>query len=158
DSCSAVTVTSNPPSGSSFPKGTTTVNVTARDAAGNTSACSFTVTVEDHQPPSIVCPVNINTLTDPGLCTAVVGYAASVTDNCAGASVVCTPPSGATFPIGTTGVSCIATDAAGNTAACGFTVTINNQSPAATISSPASGALYPVGTTVSFAGSFTDNA
>jgi hypothetical protein len=37
-------------------------------------------------------------------------------------------------------------------------VTVNNQSPAASINSPASGAIYPVGTTVSFAGSFSDNA
>ncbi len=41
----AVTVTTNPASGTQFNPGTTTVNVTATDAAGNTSTSSFTVTV-----------------------------------------------------------------------------------------------------------------
>ncbi|HXJ57128.1 MAG TPA: SBBP repeat-containing protein [Verrucomicrobiae bacterium] len=46
DNCSDVTVTCNPPSGSLFPAGSTTVNCTARDASGNTASCSFTVTVD----------------------------------------------------------------------------------------------------------------
>ena len=47
DSCSStVTVNSTPASGSVFPVGTTTVNATADDGAGHTSACSFTVTVQ----------------------------------------------------------------------------------------------------------------
>ncbi len=46
DTVSAVTVTSTPSSGSAFGVGTTNVNVTARDAAGNTSTCTFSVTVK----------------------------------------------------------------------------------------------------------------
>jgi hypothetical protein len=46
DRCSSVTVTCNPPSGSVFPAGSTTVNCTARDASGNEASCSFTVTVD----------------------------------------------------------------------------------------------------------------
>lgn len=45
DNCSSVKVSSTPPSGSIFPVGTTTLNCTATDAAGNTSSCSFKVTV-----------------------------------------------------------------------------------------------------------------
>ncbi len=46
DNCTASpTITSSPGSGSIFPVGTTTVNVTAKDAANNQSSCSFTVTV-----------------------------------------------------------------------------------------------------------------
>jgi len=45
DACGSVTVVSNPPSGSVFAKGTTTVvNVTATDECGNVSNCSFSVT------------------------------------------------------------------------------------------------------------------
>lgn len=43
-SCSSVTVACSPPSGSVFPKGTTTVSCTATNSDG-TAACSFTVTV-----------------------------------------------------------------------------------------------------------------
>jgi hypothetical protein len=48
DDCSTnVTVTSTPPSGSVFARGTTTtVHVTATDGCGNTNTCDFTVTVE----------------------------------------------------------------------------------------------------------------
>jgi N-acetylneuraminic acid mutarotase len=45
DNCSAVTVACSPSSGSVFPKGPTTVTCTATDSSGNTSSCSFTVTV-----------------------------------------------------------------------------------------------------------------
>ena len=44
-SSSNVTVTTDHASGSSFPVGTTTVNATADDQNGNTSSCSFTITV-----------------------------------------------------------------------------------------------------------------
>jgi len=53
DNCPGVTVVVAPASGSFFPVGTTTVTVTATDASGNTSTCSFTVTVNDVEPPRI---------------------------------------------------------------------------------------------------------
>jgi hypothetical protein len=48
----------------------------------------------------------------------------TVIDNCPGARVTCTPPSGSSFPVGTTNVTCTATDAKGVQATCGFTVTV----------------------------------
>ncbi len=53
DNCSVPTVTCVPASGTSFPKGVTTVNCTANDAAGNQSGCSFRITVQDRQNPVI---------------------------------------------------------------------------------------------------------
>jgi hypothetical protein len=50
-----VTVSCDPPSGSTFPSGTTTVTCTATDADGNASTCSFTVTVES---PETICAVD----------------------------------------------------------------------------------------------------
>jgi hypothetical protein len=38
--------------------------------------------------------------------------------------VVCVPPSGSTFPLGTTLVDCTATDASGNQSTCQFPVTV----------------------------------
>ncbi|HLM58455.1 MAG TPA: Ig-like domain-containing protein [Pyrinomonadaceae bacterium] len=58
DTVSAVTVTGSPASGSAFAVGTTTVNVTAKDAAGNTSTCSFTVTVKS-SPTIAVAPASV---------------------------------------------------------------------------------------------------
>src|SRR4029078_8342026 len=112
-----------PASGSFFPVGTTTVNCTA-----DISSCSFTITVNDTQPPAVSCPANITHSTDPNQCSAVVTYVTpSANDNCPGATVVCAPAAGSTFQKGTTTVTCTATDAAKNTANCMFTVTVNDQ-------------------------------
>ncbi|MBS1758751.1 MAG: HYR domain-containing protein, partial [Bacteroidetes bacterium] len=72
------------PSGATFPVGTTTNTYKATDGAGNSSTCSFTVTVNDVQAPVITCPGNITATTPAGSCTAVVNYAVTATDNCPG--------------------------------------------------------------------------
>ena len=114
-----------PPSGSSFPVGTTVVTCTATDAAGNQSKCTFNVTVtKDLTPPVLHCPPRIFVAS----CTPPVRvyYHVSATDNCPGAvKIVCTPPSGSVFGLGTTVVTCTATDASGNTTTCQFPVTVS---------------------------------
>ncbi|MEK6407428.1 MAG: FG-GAP-like repeat-containing protein [Acidobacteriota bacterium] len=126
DNCSSASIACNPSSGAAFPKGTTTVNCTATDTAGNTAACSFTVTVVDNQAPQIICPANITVSTDAGVCSAVVTYSAPIaSDNCSVGAAVCSPPSGSTFPVGTTTVSCTATDSANLTSSCSFTIAVN---------------------------------
>ncbi|MBX7093572.1 MAG: HYR domain-containing protein [Flavobacteriales bacterium] len=135
DNCSAtVTQTSGAISGSSFSVGTSTVTYTATDPAGNTATCSFTVTVVDAQAPVITsCPSNISVNASAGICGAVASWTApSVTDNCSGATITQTsgPASGSTFPVGVTTIVYTATDGAGLTATCTFTVTVtDNQAP-----------------------------
>lgn len=60
DNCAgAITIVSVPASGSVFPLGTTTVTSTATDVCGNSSSCTFTITVLDGQLPVISSqPVN----------------------------------------------------------------------------------------------------
>jgi hypothetical protein len=98
-------------------------------AVGTGPTCTFTVRVNDTQPPTITCPANIFVAAaascPPATCK-VVNYTATATDNCPGVTVVCTPPSGSCFPAGTTTVTCTATDASGNTATCSFTVEVFN--------------------------------
>jgi hypothetical protein len=118
--CGAVVC--NPPGGSFFPTGTTTVNCLS--AAG--PSCSFTVTVNDTQPPAISCPSNISTGSPIPGGGAVVTFSTAASDNCGVASTVCVPPSGSSFPPGTTTVNCTASDGSGNTASCSFTVSISN--------------------------------
>lgn len=118
------------PSGSVFPVGTTVNTFRATDGAGNTSTCSFNVTVVDNQPPTITCPANITVNTPVGSCTAVVNYTVTATDNCPGVTTALTSgagtASGSAFPIGATTVTWRATDAAGNISNCSFTVTVND--------------------------------
>ncbi|MBK9453072.1 MAG: HYR domain-containing protein [Bacteroidetes bacterium] len=128
DNCSS-SVVSSPASGSTFAMGTTTVNATATDVAGNTAACSFTVTVVDNQLPTITCPANVTVNNDPGLCSAVVSYSTPAgSDNCPGQTTLRTAglASGAAFPLGTTTNTYVVTAANGQTATCSFNVTVNS--------------------------------
>ncbi|HEY5944728.1 MAG TPA: HYR domain-containing protein, partial [Kofleriaceae bacterium] len=119
-----VTIVCTPPLGSTLPLGTTTVTCTATDAAGNSSTLSFNVTVEDHSAPTLYAP------TDPVVVSAsaggtVVTYSVSATDTVdSSVTTVCTPPSGSTFSLGTTSVTCTATDDAGNTTTKTFLVRV----------------------------------
>ncbi len=156
DNCSGVTVvrTSGPASGSNFTNGTTSVTFTATDGSGNTAACSFNVTVSDLTPPSITCPASITQS-----CAGPVSFAnATATDNCGNVTVAQTsgPASGSSFPTGTTGVSFTATDGSGNTAACSFSVSIQDLTPPV-ITCPAS-IIAPCPGPVTFANATaTDN-
>jgi subtilisin-like proprotein convertase family protein len=131
DNCPGVgAATCSPPSGSSFPVGTTTVTCTATDAAGNQGSCSFTVTVTDNQNPVVTCPANKSVIAPSGACSASVTFSAAAADNCPGVSAAnCSPPSGTAFPVGTTTVTCSATDASGNQGSCSFTVTVTDTTP-----------------------------
>jgi len=138
DICGLTNFTCVPPSGSTFPKGVTTVTCSATDTSGNTSQCSFTVTIRDAELPQVTCPKDIVANTDPGQCSkSNVTYVATATDNCPGVTVTCSPPSGSTFAKGVTTVTCTATDASGNTNQCSFTVTIRDQEPPRVTCAPA---------------------
>ena len=108
--------------------GAAAANFTLRVTDSNSlfAEAALTVSVNpDNQPPVITCPASIVGATpSPNASCLVVNYPAPVaSDNCPGVTAVCNPPSGTCFPLGTTTVTCTATDSAGNTAQCGFTVT-----------------------------------
>ncbi|MBM3779083.1 MAG: HYR domain-containing protein [Acidimicrobiia bacterium] len=115
----------SPSSGATFPLGSTTVACSATDNAGNTSPpATFPVIVHDTTPPSLSVPGDIAAVATGGS-GAVVGFTASATDIADSDPVVtCVPPSGSTFPIGTTTVTCTALDDAGLSAGGGFSVNV----------------------------------
>jgi predicted outer membrane repeat protein len=159
DNCTGVSVSYSPVSGSFFPVGTTTVTATATDGAGHTASCTFSVTVVDAQNPTITCPANITVNNTANQCGAMVTYAATASDNCTGVSVSYSPVSGSFFPVGTTTVTATATDAAGRTASCTFTVTVvDNEKPV--ITAPAILSCYQAGNngcSINLGASATDN-
>jgi hypothetical protein len=108
-----------------FPVGTTQGTLTVGD--GVLSAVDpFTVSVVDTTPPVVTAPaaITVNATSTSG---AVVSFAATAMDVVDGAvTPVCTPASGSTFPIGTTTVTCRATDRAGNADVASFSVTVQN--------------------------------
>ena len=114
-----------------FPSGTSTVTCVASNANG-TATCSFTVTVTETEAPSITCPADVVAGIGLGETSGVVEYSLpDVSDNCGQPTVACDPPSGSTFALGATTVNCTATDRAGNTNACFFTVFVEETIPEA---------------------------
>jgi len=107
DNCPGVmtTQTLGLASGASYPIGVTTNTFLVTATNGATNTCSFTVTVVDNQPPTIICPGNITANASVGLCSRVVTYTAPVgTSPCPGANTIQTSgfTSGSPFPVGIT--------------------------------------------------------
>ncbi|MGK0189391.1 MAG: hypothetical protein ACI9R3_005208 [Verrucomicrobiales bacterium] len=114
--------------GNAFPVGVTTVTYTARDAAGNETSASFTVTVSDPEAPVINgIPADISGGTDTAVATAAVSWTPpAASDNVAVVTFVSTHPSGTVFALGVTTVTYTATDAAGNSTSASFSVMISD--------------------------------
>jgi hypothetical protein len=140
------TVTCVPASGSTFTLGTTTVTCTAKDASGNESAPqNFTVTVQDTTAPTVTVPTDLTVFSSGGGSIPVT-YTATASDLVDGSlTPACTPASGSSFPVGTTTVTCTATDAAGNSGSASFTVTVVPNRPpiCSAVHVQGVGALWP---------------
>jgi hypothetical protein len=123
----SVAVSCDHASGDSFPIGSTTVTCTATDGHNNPGSASFTVTVtyQDQTPPTIDQHDPITTEAT-GSTGAAVTFSVTARDESGTPPTVSCPSSGSTFPIGTTLVTCTATDAAGNTATTSFNVTVQD--------------------------------
>lgn len=124
-------------SGSTFIVGTTTNTYSSTDGAGNTASCSFEVTVNDNEAPTITCPPSVTVDNDPGNCDAVVTYGTPVVgDNCpspVGPTLVSGGASGDVFPVGVSPITYSVEDASGNTNDCTFTITVeDNEEPVLT--------------------------
>jgi hypothetical protein len=133
DNCGAPTVTvsesSNGGAGTTASPLIITRTYKATDAASLSTSATQTITVIDNTPPSITCPANIVVSAIPGTCAAPVTFTVGATDNCSIPSVVINHASGSSFPVGTTTVNATATDAAGNSSNCSFTVTVTDITP-----------------------------
>ena len=86
------------------------------------SMVQTTFTVSGGTPPTITCPGDITTVTDPGVCGAVVTWPATGAGD-PEPTVTCTPASGSFFPQGTTTVTCTATNEFGS-ASCSFQLSL----------------------------------
>jgi len=115
--------------GAPFALGNTTVTLVADDS-NLSSTCSAVVTVKDNTPPQLTCPANVNLQCTNG--GAVLTYQTpQATDNCSGATVTCTPPSGTqlTFGAPPTTVTCTARDSALNQSSCSFQANVVDTTP-----------------------------
>lgn len=126
----SVPVTCLPPTGSTFPIGSTVVICTATDVRGNSSSRSFTVIVRDTSGP--VLPPLPNIVAEAtGPTGAVVAWPALIASDLVDGPrpVECTPDSGTTFGITTTPVTCTSSDTRGNSSGASFVVQVRDTTP-----------------------------
>jgi hypothetical protein len=125
-----LSVTCTPASGSNFPQNgsPTTVTCTATDAHGNIGTETFTITVnliDTTKPVLSGVPGNISENTEVPTGKVINYSLPTASDNLDGPrSVSCTKASGTNFAVGTTTVTCSATDTHGNTGSASFDVVI----------------------------------
>ncbi|TVR81721.1 MAG: HYR domain-containing protein [Saprospirales bacterium] len=101
--------------------GPITITLTATDASMNSSVCSFTLEVEDQDPPVIACPASQDTVYLDSVCEATVPdyvTALSVGDNCGLDTVFQNPAAGSSVGIGNHVIIIEAVDESGNGSSC----------------------------------------
>ena len=110
-----------------LPPGDYTVLCSASDGSSVEVQVTITIDVVDIEPPVLTVPsIAVLADADPTTATAEVNYSTLVTatDNIAATvTIVCDPPSGSTFPIGDTTVTCTASDDGPNAAGVANSVT-----------------------------------
>ena len=115
----------DPAVGEVLPLGTTTISCQVTDTRGQTASDDFEVTVVDTTAPAMLAPADLAIETSDAAGTVVTYTAPAASDIVDPDPVVaCAPVSGSLFPVGTTAVSCTATDASGNESTASFDVTV----------------------------------
>jgi len=92
------------------------------DRSGNAATCSFVVIVKDVQVPDVECPITavVDALGNTSIVVPFTATAEDVVDGIV--TPTCTPASNSSFELGSTTVTCSASDASGNRGSCEFDV------------------------------------
>jgi PKD repeat protein len=123
DSTPTITIISGKWPGSCNGEWETSKAWTATDAAGNSSSCGTTVYQGDTTAPDIACIGTSVEATSPEGAEVDLSTLMDALDNCSKVQINCNYESGL-FPIGSTDVTCNATDECGNTSNCEFSVIV----------------------------------
>lgn len=118
------------------------VRYTATDLFGLESVCEFSVHVLDEEPPTVLCPMSVSLMTDPGQPFATLpvalAQARNVSDN-SGQPPLQTSPPAKQYSVGEHTVVLTYTDAHNNTGTCTFDVTVSDNEPPSFVNCPTIG-------------------
>ncbi|MBK8956119.1 MAG: HYR domain-containing protein [Saprospiraceae bacterium] len=115
-----------------FGVGTTRVVYTLTDMSGNTGSCEFSVTIRDNQAPVFTnCPKDYSINLPGGDCFAFleINPALWADDNCDSVRIDVNPPLNTQLGIGSHKIVATATDKAGNSTMCMWTITVIEATP-----------------------------
>lgn len=130
DNCSgSITFTQSPVAGTVVGVSSQTITITADDGNGNTTDCTFTLTVTDNIAPVINCPADQTDSYDGNCAYTLPDYTTMATvfatDNCGTATITQSPVVGTLVTSNTT-VTLTADDGNGNTTSCTFNLTLSD--------------------------------
>jgi hypothetical protein len=121
----APTPSCSPSVGDLLPLGTNTIACSVTDGGGLTTTGSFAITVVDTTAPVMPNMSDVDLTTgDPAGITFEYSNPSFVEAVDPSPTAVCLPASGSTFPVGTTTVTCTASDASGNHSTTSFDVRV----------------------------------
>ena len=110
-----------------------TVTLIADDGNGNTTSCSFDVTLQDNIAPTIDCPADQEVFVDGNCTTTVPDFVplSTASDNCTTAPATAQNPLPGTAvdQLGTQTVTLTADDGNGNTTDCSFVLNVRDNTP-----------------------------
>ncbi|WP_197463471.1 BspA family leucine-rich repeat surface protein [Cochleicola gelatinilyticus] len=108
----------------------TTITLTATDPDGDTSTCSFQVTVMDVIAPQISCPPLQDESAGTNCMFSIPDYTplANAVDNCGSTTLTQTPAIGTQVGLGTTEITLTASDGT-NQSTCTFTIEVHDTTP-----------------------------
>ena len=156
DNCTSASVEYSTTTFTCSDLGANTVTVTSKDASGNTSTASFTVTVSDATDPTlsaVTSPVVVALDANGSGSITESDVVAAYADNCGTVTVSVTPTSFGCSDLGSNNVTITATDASGNTTTVTKAVNVvDNMNPVLTMSAA------PVALYLDATGSATINA
>src|SRR5205823_2288666 len=148
DSCSptnAIILSQSPAAGTLVGSGTTTITVTATDAAGNSATCTTTFRVTDNTAPTVICSAVPGASADTNCQAAVPNVlgGVSASDSCSPTNAITlsqSPAAGALVGLGTNTITVTATDEAGNSGTCTTTFAVTDNTAPTVICSAVPGA------------------
>ncbi|MGE4619715.1 MAG: HYR domain-containing protein [Planctomycetota bacterium] len=141
--CSAVTITSSFPQGSTFGIGTSAVVFIATDVSGNDAVAVMQITVLDNSPPVISQLPDLNLPAAGVVCSAIATWAPPFITDCSGVSVVSDAQPPIQVPVGGRIVNYTATDGLGQTSTMSFAILVEDTDLPFILNMPANMTLNP---------------
>ncbi len=160
DNCGVDTMvqTAGLPSGSQFPVGVNTIEFTATDINGNTSICSFTITVTDNEAPVAVCQnITIQLDANGNATITAADVDGGSTDQCGVASISIDIDTFDCSHVGDNNVILSVTDVYGNVSSCTAIVTVEDVTAPVVACQNLTIELDPVTGTATILGTDIDN-
>lgn len=132
DACGISSAVQTPPPGDLLAAGEHIITIEVTDDAGNSAACSFSLTVSDISAPQIYClqdPVQIETTDACNVLLPDFTDSLLVNDNCGVVSFTQTPAPDTPLSPGEHTITMLAEDDAGNSTLCSFLVLVSDLQP-----------------------------